>query len=436
MNKKFYSILIFSLFFLFALFSIFIINTINASTCTLSFSCNPSSSISSAIAKPAPLTSYCIISGTTESIGKCINSSIPIAVIGIVFAILMGGLAYMIGEVLEISRFKDWYKSEIWELVKSVLIVVIIFSLIIEIGGIANALIGNPTPNSSSISTTLSSFYASIQKNYIEPQLASAYNAYWGILGVSIGLSFMKSISIMLYIPLPVLPVPLGTVGALSFGVEENLFLSNILESMYTPYSFVNQAFTFIAVPLLMLFQFLHDLFIPLIGLSLSILLPIGIIFRAIPFLRPMGGMLIAIAFAFALVFPTLLLAINMPIQNFLEHIIVPPKISSHSKTSNINPLICTSLETIINLVKAPFCAISNALKDTKSLGEGILIGMFGPLSGIFSVFNFIIYLILPLIIEFLLLIIDLIITVVIAQNIAKLLGGTIKLGLGKLKLV
>ncbi len=436
MNKKINLLFIFILFLSFFIFSNFFITATPAGTaCSLSLSCTPSKTTSPASATALPST-YCIMTGSSEPVGKCITDSIPIAFIALTVSLLMIAVSYMIGEVLQISGFKNWYKAEIWELTKSALLVAIIFSLLVEIGGIANALVGAPPGSTTSLSSTLGSLYTSIQSNYLVPELASAYTAYWGLLGVSVGLSFIKSISVMLYIPIPVLPIPPLTIGALSFGFQENLFLSNTLESSHGSYSFVNQAFDFITVPLLMLFQFMKDMFIPLAMLCLSILLPIGLVFRAMPFLRSIGGMLIAIAIAISIIFPTLLLAINVPIQNFLMNTLSPPTAPT-TFTINTSPLICPLLQQIFNTVKTPICSIvtSPFIVDSSVFFTGILVGMFGPMSGISAVYNYVLFLILPLIIEFLLLIIDLVITIVIAENIARLLGGALKLGIGRLKL-
>ncbi len=441
MNRTEFGRRIILFFLLFVLGMVFFLNAKPAAStpsCTISFSCTPSSTTTPAAVNNKLTNAYCIVTGTKTSVGNCIEKSASIAVLALIISFLMVAVSYMIGEVIKIDEFKGWYKGELWETAKSVLLIVIIYSLLVEIGGVANALTGNgalpSTPSGSNgLSSTLSTLYSNVQNNYISPELnAVAYPAYYGILGVAVGLDFIKSFVIYLNIPIPILPIPGAVAGALATGVQENVFFSNVLISGQS-YSFVNQAFDFITVPLLVLFQFLNDVMIPLLVTSLSVLLPIGIIFRSMPFLRPIGGMLIAFAIAISLVFPTLLLAVNLPVQNFMTGILNPPAVPS-SVAISAGPLECTLLQSMVTFL-TPLCALVNP--DTVNFANGLVIGLFGPMTGIFTVYNAILGWILPLIIQFILLIIDLIITIVIGQQISTMLGGRkMALGIGKLSLI
>ncbi|MCL4381332.1 MAG: hypothetical protein M1331_01015 [Candidatus Marsarchaeota archaeon] len=428
-------------FLLFVLGGVFLLNAEPAAltpSCNLSFSCPSSTPTSPAVVSGKLSNAYCIVTGTKISVGSCIDSSASIAVLALIVSFLMVAVSYMIGEVIKIDEFKGWYKGELWETAKSVLLIVIIYSLLVEIGGVANALTGGGAlpaapSGSAGLSSTLSTLYSNVQNDYISPELNNvAYPAYYGILGVAVGLDYIKSFVLYINIPIPILPIPGAVAGALATGVEENVFFSNVLISGKS-YSFVNQAFDFITVPLLILFQFLNDVMVPLLVTSLSVLLPIGIIFRSMPFLRPIGGMLIAFAIAISIVFPTLLLAVNMPIQNFMAGILTPPAAPS-SVTIPAAPLECTLLQSMINFA-TPLCLFVNP--STINFASGFVIGMFGPMTGIFTVYNAILGWILPLVIQFILLIIDLIITIVIGQQISTMLGGRkMTLGIGKLSLI
>jgi len=78
--------------------------------------------IGAANSQPLPGTSY-----SATNFNGCINNAIGLAVIGILvsFAAIAG--AYLIGEVFEMGGLKGWYKTEIWEVTKTILLVAIIF---------------------------------------------------------------------------------------------------------------------------------------------------------------------------------------------------------------------------------------------------------------------------------------------------------------------
>ena len=375
MNKKELSRIIF-FFILFFILNLFLISKIAHAQCTITFSCPSTPTTTPSVVNYQLQNAYCIVTSTTISIGTCIENSISISVIALILSFILVAISYMIGEVIKIDGFRGWYKGELWETAKSVLLVVIIYSLLVEIGTIANALSGVGSSSigvsasslpSSSLSPTLSTLYANVENVYVAPLLTSSYNAYYGLLGVAVGIDAIKSLVVYINIPIPILPIPLMVVGALATGVQENIFFSNVLVSS-SSYSFVNQAFDFITVPLLTLFQVMSDIMIPLFIVSLSVLLPIGILFRALPFLRSVGGMLIAFAIAISLVFPALLLGINVPIQTMLHNIFVPPTPTTTSPNNDISPLICIPITAMFNFFQSALCGLKNTFAPFNNL--------------------------------------------------------------------
>ena len=86
---------------------------------------------------------YCATSGITGlNLANCINSAVPYVFIALLVSFTIVAIAYLIGEVLAIQSFKGWYKSELWEAVKSLVIVAVIFSAIVIAGSIATLLPG------------------------------------------------------------------------------------------------------------------------------------------------------------------------------------------------------------------------------------------------------------------------------------------------------
>ena len=78
----------------------------------------------------------CIITGTMISPGMCVLSSVPYMMIGILLSFMVIALTYMIGNVINYSRMKDWYKTELWETIKSLLLVVIIMASLVLLSAV------------------------------------------------------------------------------------------------------------------------------------------------------------------------------------------------------------------------------------------------------------------------------------------------------------
>lgn len=57
----------------------------------------------------------CIITKTNTSINTCIASAIPLAFLGILVSLMITGLIYIIGSVINYERLKSLYRDEMWE---------------------------------------------------------------------------------------------------------------------------------------------------------------------------------------------------------------------------------------------------------------------------------------------------------------------------------
>jgi len=187
------------------------------------------------------------------------------------------------------------------------------------------------------------------------------------------------------------------------------------------------------------------------------VLIPIGIVFRAMPFTRGIGGTFIAIGIGASLIYPVLLVGFNAPISNYLSSITPPPSVTySAPASSGLGQIIITSItNSLTNFISSFFGGplILSMLFGTPTVAnypglgqqmqngyrDGFFAGLYDPLtSNIVSILNVIIDQTIYMIMQLFLFIFDLIIGLAVVNQIAKLLGGTIslsKMGVGRMKL-
>ncbi len=394
------------------------------------------SAISTSSVSSSLQNSYCIITQSSTSIGACIMSSIPIALIGILLSIMLIAVAYMLGEVLDISSLKGWYKGELWEVTKSTAIIIIIFAVLVIISGIAATLYGLPystslTGSQSSASAialnNMVGLYTSAMNDYIIPQTASVNNALNGMIGLSLGVGALKSFTYTLYFPIP---IPL--VGSLDFGASGSIYKSSVIESDSAApnLSFVTDIISLVVIPLEIMFMLMSAYFINIVAIGLSVFLPIGIVLRAVPFLRGIGGTMIGIGIMTALIFPSLLLLFNIPVSSF----IVGPSAAASVQYSCSGTYIYCLILSFVHMTTSTVLSSISAMGYSLTGAQYGLETFFSSPPSIFPALNYITGSIEPLILQFILLILDIIITVVVGNSIARMLGGNVRLGIGKFK--
>ncbi|MCL4363102.1 hypothetical protein M1439_01475 [Candidatus Marsarchaeota archaeon] len=394
------------------------------------------SSITSSSVSSSLQNSYCIITQSTTSIGACIMSAVPIAMIGILLSIMLIAVAYMLGEVFDISNLKGWYKGELWEVTKSVAIIIIIFAVLIIMSGIAatlyglsysTSLTGNQVSASGIVLNNLVGVYTSTMNDYVIPQYTTVNNALNGMIGLSLAVGALKSFTYSLYFP-----IPIPFVGSLDFGASGILYKSSVIESTTAApnLSFVVDVISLIIIPIEILFSLMNTYFIDIVAIGLSVFLPIGIVLRAIPFLRGIGGTMIGIGIMISLIFPSLLLLLNIPVSSF----IVGPSTPASASYSCSSPYIYC---LIMSFVHATTSTILNSIKAMGYSFTGAEYGLatfFAAPPSIFPALNYITGEIEQVILQFILLILDIIITITVGNSIAKMLGGNVRLGIGKFK--
>jgi uncharacterized membrane protein YhdT len=428
---------------------------------------------------------YCITTAVQSSLAdSAINSCLvgtvlPFVAIALLLSFAMIAVAYIVGEVLGIASLKSWYKLEMWEITKTLLIVVVVFSVILIMGAIAISINGQANANAN-----LGTMYSTAD-SYLGQQYNVAENAFNNMLGISMGINYLSSMRFNTYYywkvmsilykpddppyapPVTITPtfipagfhcprrlpswyttptqaVPSGTVlgctylGTINFGSDENIYQSDLLS---TSSGFGVNTINFLIIPMFLALGVETAVLPLLIYAGLGVFLPLGIILRAVPFLRGVGGTLIALGFAFAIIYPGTLIALNIPVTNAFG--MNPYPFYNYAAPTAFDCGGFPSLPgvgSICSILSGAVASTGAIIQFETSFGDpfinGYNTGVYGSFSGITPALNSILAYTIPLIIQFLLLVIDLIIIYALTNGIAKLLGGTIKLGIGKMKLV
>ena len=100
-----------------------------------------STSVFSASSITYPVQVHCLINPQSlTDIDSCISMSVALSVIGLLISLAVVALTYMIGEIMNMGGLKGWYRKELWETAKSLIIVAIIYSVLVLLGTISSSL--------------------------------------------------------------------------------------------------------------------------------------------------------------------------------------------------------------------------------------------------------------------------------------------------------
>lgn len=425
-------------------------------------------------------TQTCIITNNMATPQDCVYSAIPLMFVGIMISLAIMALVYIAGNIANYEPLKDWYRGELWETVKSVILVGVILSSLVIASGVADALAGQSTSLSaggtggmapSQLSGNLATLYNVAQNSYLEPQLMGLYKAYSGMAGLSLGVGLLKSVTISAWFPIPI-PLPFVSV-TLQSGFKTALLKSNYISTAaigeYSPVNpvgpptLISEADENVLIPTLLAFQVQYDLFPIIVGFGLGVLIPIGMILRAFPIFRGIGGALIAYGIGAAIIYPTLLVVFNLPVSNYFYSF--QPANQQQATCSAMlgsgvtSALLCTALNAVISFEEGAVGFFTGTIPTTLAFGtfatassgsqftgvavaggQGFLTGFLTPLvptnaGGIYPSLNFVIDTMVGPILQFILLILDLMIGIIAADGIARLLGGRLMPGFGSFKL-
>ena len=366
----------------------------------------------------------------------------------------------MISKLVPESKVRGWLGKEYWEVAKSVILVGSIFSVLTFISGIGAALTGSAGTYSSNIQSLVSSSESYLCT--VNNQVNLAIN---NTVPLMIGIGFLKSIQInyeglaVPFVPIPEAPmIPVFRTGV-SFKLFDNLLYGVEFAYLGFGLSAFLDMIIFLLIPAKVFFAS-QVLILPyLVSLGLIVLIPTGLIMRAFPFSRGIGGTLIAFGIGIAIVWPSILILFNAPISNYFCSVL------STNYCLPLGPSPSAAQDTI-RLYTSPATISATGECNNAAVGLGVTGNIPGglllaqvcqPLANWWistgyteflmpwqSAISF--YASLNVLLDnslyldlqfFILFILDLLIAYTITDNVAKMLGGTIRVSLGnKLKLV
>lgn len=401
-----------------------------------------------------PQSFYCALTNKTTDFSSCVAASIPLAMIGVLLSLTIVAVAYMLGNVLSIQGLRNWYQNELKEAAKSIIIVTVIFSVVAIVGSVAAIYFSSAATVSSSpqsITSSLSGLYTAVVGNditgtgYLGSQIQRTTDLFDSLFGFYDGLGLAESLSISVYLPI-------DFYGLVFFGqgVEGTPVYTTtmVCTPPYTtaPCTSITTNAGQIVTTMLIALLLQRDVLLYIIEAGLGILIPVGVVLRALPFLRPLGGTFIGLGIGVALVYPSLLLFLNASVTNYM----VPPPPTGQN-------LQCQSL-ALASTVGAPNQLFNDYIsyavcQATKSFGlvpmlskagaatYGFYAGISDSLLSMDSMYPILNFILSPqfidILLQFLLFIFDIIIGITITNDIISALGGfKPQLGIGKIKLV
>jgi hypothetical protein len=398
----------------------------------------------------------CVITNSKMDLGTCIYGyAMPLAFIGVLLSLVLVGVCFVIGEVIRLEGFKGWYKTELWETIKSVILILSIFFIIATIGTVATNLAGsyqqtgscNFTVNTNAqerFETSLQGLYQTVFCSYIQPEMNQATMAFTNLLWYTEGLDILKSITVTSSVTFgtPQIPVLPGVTIDISMtnGGTYPILKTDLLNTIdLLAYSVVYQTMNYVINPIATLFTVLYTEFPFIIEAGLAIFIPLGMIMRAIPFLRPLGATLIALGLGIAVVYPSILLLFNLPVSNYMYATLGLPVLSQQvtqpaNQIQQIPANVPSQISSILNTVTTS--SAFSWLKTLLTTQASLSIGLFTPLVSYYPSINFLLTTELNPLVQLLLNVFDIIIFVVITSDIAKLLGGSLSFGIGQIRLV
>jgi hypothetical protein len=337
---------------------------------------------------------------------------------------------------------RNWLQSEYWELGKTAIIIASIYAVIAIVGNLSYHIV----PSVVTSSVTYNGGVVNLSPLIVGAEgylcgVNANLTKTWSLIGImSSGTGFWASLQVSFYVP-----IPIGWFFAIYDGVSFLPFANWLLQTgnfMIAWYgSIINDFVNFVLFPFSSIIIGLITTLPAFAYVGLTFFIPIGLVFRAFPFIRGVGGTLIAIGVALCLVLPTTLILFNYLATSLLASAIqiVPPT----PFVSNLGAGACSGIfgNSVPSWVSTIICAPIKLTLDGFNSGANFGNAVWQSLvifqtNAIYTYMNRILVSGVYLIITMLLFVFDLIIMYPLVDNIARVMGGSIRMSLGgKLKL-
>jgi hypothetical protein len=339
-----------------------------------------------------------------------IAAYLPVSLVAFTISLDVVAIGYIISKLFPSAGISGWINAEYWELAKTAMLIAGIYAILVFISSVA-VIVSGGTPSTSNVLANFNSIITSSNEYFAQTEDAIGFSMdtmYY----ISQTAGALRSITLSVQPFLNVPPVPESPVY-FKWGYSESIYANQLLEQGTTTgtyESMINDAFVLLYIPMAFLTYILHIGIYYAIVLGLWILLPIGILFRAFPFIRGIGGTLIGIGMGIGIIFPATIVMFNIPLSNAMQFL-MPQSIGVQaSNFLNLGGfgLFLTGLTNLWYIIGSIYYFLN-------------LFWSYGA------------YLILLLLTY----ILDLAIVYALADNIARTFGGSFRLGLtGKMRLV
>ena len=369
-----------------------------------------------------------------------LSTAIILSSLSLMVSFAFIGIIYIVSKLFPETKIGSFLQNEYKELVKSILLIVIIYSALSFASGLAVSLTGQSIGTFSTNMGNLiynSEVYLCNTNNILIQSIENLDS-----LALADGL--FKGLTVQWGgLPIPPVPLPgfLGLLPVVKSGVSFSVLTNNIFQTDFVTgrqftTSLMNDAFSYVFFPAINLITVQINV-IPLFEIiGLWILIPLGIIFRAIPFLRGTGGTFIAFGVGLSIIWPSILILFNAPVSNFFISYF-----STHANYTNSNG--CSNLGLMSSVCNglSNFVFFESSGTVSKSISSSVInpfLIAFSTLYSVFPALNYLMQNLLYIIFQiFILFMFDVIIAFTVTDNIARLLGGSINLSLSrKLKLI
>jgi len=384
-------------------------------------------------------------SSASSFLTNCLNATVisSATIVALLFSFFIIALAYLLGQVVNIEQLRGWYKNELWELTKTLILIGMIYLVIILMSSLANGFEIANNVGLSSISSSCSSaqnfdmIYCAAEQ-YLNIQTILTQKALLAVTGTSIGIQDAKSLRLNTFdgvtIPIPDTDTELKYTYILSY----NPLKSDVLDTSITSgESYVKNTFLLLISPMYLFANIFYEIFYVVVYLSLGILIPMGIVFRAIPFLRNVGGTLIALGITGAVLVPLTLVVLNAPVSDFIVnhyYSSMPPIPSQYNGCQNMG-LGVVNLCNLMTVVPQTIFSSTQSILIKPLFGNpganGYNAATISLFTGAITTVNMLNYYTIPLIVNLILFIADFVLIYALAQGIATQLGGSLRLSLG-----
>jgi hypothetical protein len=370
------------------------------------------------------------------------SGSLALALLALTLSFDAVAITYAISKILPQAGLRNWLQGEYWEITKTVLIIVSIYAILILVGNITNLI----TPSATGITNMANSgatpgviglgSLVGNAETYLCQVNDNVINA-WELVGImSEGVGFWSTFQVKLSIP-----IPLGFVSVylgMNFLPFANWALQTGNYHIAPFFSVINDIVNFILFPYTTMELSMINILPALVYVGLSFFIPLGLALRALPFVRGIGGTLLAIGVAMSVVMPAVLVLFNYPITQALNNAIdlqqpAPPTLTGGPVCAAtgfaLSPLLCAF--NVVWPILFSSSSIPGANNGANLLSAITYSTRVFDTNAMYFFLSQLLKYGLFIIVQFVLLAMDLIIVYPIVDNLARMFGGSIKLSLG-----